>query len=66
MNGRGSTNVNFNKLLREALDAAEQNEKGCHLCRGRVFSAEPFLVATHRGEQIEAVFNYCPVCGRKL
>lgn len=66
MSGRGSTNVNFNKLLREALDAAEQKEKGCHLCRGRAFSSEPFLVTIQRGNQVEAVFNYCPVCGRKL
>lgn len=66
MNGRGGTNVNFNKILREALDAAEQNEKGCNLCRDLGFSPEPFLVATHRGNQVETVFNYCPVCGRKL
>lgn len=66
MSGRGSTNVNFNKLLLEALDATEQNEKGCYLCIGRGFSPEPFLVTTRRGNHVEAVFNYCPVCGRKL
>lgn len=66
MNGRGGTNVNFNKLLLEALDAAEQNEKGCRLCIGRAFSPEPFLVETHRGNRVEVVFNYCPACGRKL
>ena len=47
--------------------STEPPEKpGCDLCKGRAFSAEPFLVTIQRGNQVEAVFNYCPVCGRKL
>ena len=38
----------------------------CNLCRHADYTDEPFPVVTKSGRTIEAVFNFCPVCGRDL
>lgn len=39
---------------------------GCNNCRGAERSDEPFTVVTPNGITVEAPFNFCPTCGRKL
>lgn len=46
--------------------AKPQKSQGCKLCNDSVLSKEPFYVRTHEGTVVECMFNYCPVCGRKL
>ena len=38
----------------------------CELCKNANYTAEPFPVQTKTGKTVDAVFNFCPVCGRDL
>lgn len=40
--------------------------RSCDMCRGRAYTDKPFKVTTQLGNAVEAVFNFCPVCGRDL
>lgn len=47
--------------LQERLDG----EKGCRWCQH--FENDPqFLIGRGNGQYDEAIFKFCPVCGRKL
>ena len=38
----------------------------CEYCRGVAYTKNPFTVVTQLGRVVHVVFNYCPVCGRRL
>lgn len=38
----------------------------CDKCRGVSYTDKSFKVITQLGHDVEAVFNFCPVCGRDL
>lgn len=38
----------------------------CDKCRGISYTDKPFKVTTQLGYDVEAIFNFCPVCGRDL
>lgn len=40
--------------------------RSCKLCRAASYTPDPFYVRTKMGNTVEAVFNFCPVCGRDL
>lgn len=47
---------------REAADAGER----CEYCRNATYTAEPFVVTTHMGKEIEVQFHFCPYCGARI
>lgn len=49
-----------------AVEAEPVNKDGCEYCQDCGFTEEPFTVITHRGREINVIFNYCPLCGRNL
>lgn len=54
-------------LINSNGESAEpQKSQGCKLCNGSVLPKEPFYIRTREGKYATGMFNYCPVCGRKL
>lgn len=38
----------------------------CGYCFEASFTENPFIVVSQSGRHVECVFNFCPVCGRKI
>lgn len=61
----------FPKMLKAFQDAGciaemERRNAGCDKCANTFFTSKPFRVEAQHGYMVDAVFNYCPVCGKKL
>lgn len=48
------------------IESKQRKTKGCSYCKGRAYSKKPLTVITRTMKRVEVVFEYCPVCGRKM
>ena len=44
----------------------ERHYCDCGYCLEATFTEKPFIVVSQSGRHVECVFNFCPVCGRKI
>jgi hypothetical protein len=57
--------VNHAQSVKTA-DNLIRNKMKCEFCKGRAYSKKHLTVITRTMKRVEVVFEYCPVCGRKM